>query len=143
MLYIFVLLLVAFIKVWYEKLSLSKYYLIISLIAYKLLNFSNVDSFIANKNIDRYHETGKLDIYYLSNLSYDAVPQMVKLLPELKHRDPMTAVKLENKLFTYKNQLKRWNHWQSFNFSIIKTKKLLSHYDFKYDNTTIASELNE
>lgn len=143
MLYIFVLLLIVFVKVWYEKLSLAKHYLIISLIAYTLLNFSNVDSFIANKNIERYHETGKLDIYYLSNLSYEAVPQMVKLLPELKHKDPISATKLENQLFTYKNQLRRWNHWQSFNFSIVKTKNLLSHYNFKYDNATRTSELHE
>jgi hypothetical protein len=46
------------------------------------LNLMNVDGFIADRNIDRYYDTGKLDVAYLTSLSDDAVPAMVTLLYE-------------------------------------------------------------
>ncbi|MCD4685534.1 MAG: DUF4173 domain-containing protein [Anaerolineae bacterium] len=48
------------------------------------LNILNVDAFIAQRNIDRYRDTGKIDVYYLTTLSYDAVPAMVELLDEVE-----------------------------------------------------------
>ncbi|MBC6451668.1 DUF4153 domain-containing protein [Actinokineospora xionganensis] len=39
----------------------------------------NPDRFIAERNLARYAETGKIDEYYLSRLSADAVPALVKL----------------------------------------------------------------
>lgn len=39
----------------------------------------NPDRFIAERNLARYAETGKIDEYYLSGLSADAVPALVKL----------------------------------------------------------------
>lgn len=39
----------------------------------------NPDRFIAERNLERYAETGTIDEYYLSGLSADAVPALVKL----------------------------------------------------------------
>jgi hypothetical protein len=44
----------------------------------------NPDRFIADRNIDRYAETGRIDIWYLSELSADAVPALVRLPPPLR-----------------------------------------------------------
>ncbi|HEX7259688.1 MAG TPA: DUF4173 domain-containing protein [Candidatus Saccharimonadia bacterium] len=41
------------------------------------LNAINQDAFIARQNLDRYHDTGKIDAVYLSQLSDDAVPVLV------------------------------------------------------------------
>jgi hypothetical protein len=41
----------------------------------------NPDGFVAERNVDRYLATGKLDVYYLQGLSADAVP-VVDRLPE-------------------------------------------------------------
>jgi hypothetical protein len=46
------------------------------------LNVMNMDAFIAARNIDRYEETGKLDVYYLTSLSDDAIPEVTKLLDD-------------------------------------------------------------
>lgn len=46
------------------------------------MNALNPDVFIAKKNIARYHETGKVDIDYLSRLSDDALPYTVALLDD-------------------------------------------------------------
>lgn len=47
------------------------------------LNLINVDAFIADQNIERYHKTGKIDVEYLTTLSDDAVPAMTALLDDL------------------------------------------------------------
>ncbi|MDO8609524.1 MAG: DUF4173 domain-containing protein, partial [bacterium] len=53
----------------------------ISFVAFLIiLNVMNPEAFIAQKNIDRFIETGKIDVYYLGQLSEDAIPISVKLL---------------------------------------------------------------
>ncbi|MGB3185683.1 MAG: DUF4153 domain-containing protein [Ornithinimicrobium sp.] len=42
----------------------------------------NPEAWVAEKNIDRYEATGKLDTYYLAGLGADAAPVMVARLPE-------------------------------------------------------------
>ena len=44
------------------------------------LNLINPDAFIAQQNLDRYVATGDLDAVYLTNLSNDAVPQLLRAL---------------------------------------------------------------
>ncbi len=42
----------------------------------------NPDAWIARHNIERYEETGKVDVDYLATLSDDAVPVLATALPE-------------------------------------------------------------
>jgi two-component system, OmpR family, sensor histidine kinase BaeS len=42
----------------------------------------NPDAWVADRNIDRYEETGSLDLRYLESLSADAAPVVVERLPE-------------------------------------------------------------
>jgi len=42
------------------------------------------DRFIADRNVERYHRTGDIDLYYLSTLSADAVPALDRLPPALR-----------------------------------------------------------
>lgn len=44
------------------------------------LNLMNMDGFIANRNIARFEDTGKLDVSYLLLLSDDAIPAVSSLL---------------------------------------------------------------
>lgn len=46
------------------------------------MNALNPDVFIAKRNITRYHETGKVDVGYLSTLSDDALPYTIPLLDD-------------------------------------------------------------
>jgi hypothetical protein len=45
-----------------------------------LINLVNPDNFIARRNIERYNATGKIDTYYLRDLSEDATPALADLL---------------------------------------------------------------
>ena len=43
------------------------------------LSLLRPDSFVAQRNVDRFEQTGKIDISYLRNLSADAVPALARL----------------------------------------------------------------
>jgi hypothetical protein len=54
---------------------------VVGLLAVTLLN---PDRFIAQRNVDRYHRTGDIDVGYLSTLSADAAPALDRLPPALR-----------------------------------------------------------
>lgn len=44
----------------------------------------NPDAYIADRNVTRYQKTGTIDVAYLSLLSADAVPALLRLPPDLR-----------------------------------------------------------
>jgi hypothetical protein len=44
----------------------------------------NPEDYAARRNIQRYHETGKIDAWYLRALSADATPALTKLPDEIR-----------------------------------------------------------
>jgi hypothetical protein len=129
MVFLFVLFLIAMYKIWNDKISLIKPYIITALIAYTIVNYMNIDVVIARNNIDRYFETGKVDVYYLTNLSYDAVPELVRLIDS---KDSEVSQHMENYLYEKKDELSRSQPWQSFNISRYRALKVLSKYQLHY-----------
>lgn len=66
-----------------KKVNLVKSYFGIILTVYLCMNIANFDNIIAKRNVDRYLETGKIDIYYLTEaLGTDATGQIVRVLKE-------------------------------------------------------------
>ncbi|AET69092.1 hypothetical protein Desor_3612 [Desulfosporosinus orientis DSM 765] len=121
MIFLFVLLAVACYKIWNERFSLLKPYILLALAAYLVLNFANIDVLIAQKNIARYLETGKLDTYYLRHLSYDSIPVLVGLLNEEN-----TPPDLKQYLEEQQMRLSQEQAWQSFNISQYEAQKVLT-----------------
>ena len=87
------------------------------------MNILNPDVFIARRNIERFATTGKLDTYYLSSLSDDAVPETVKILnisnKDLKKsfaRDLYWRTQYDSYFFS---------QWQSFNISRMNADNIL------------------
>ena len=86
---------------------------------YVLVNFMNVDSIIAKRNIDRYfkevqNEKNKIDFSYLSEkTSTDAIPEIVRLLdtkaPSLKARVHYYLLTEYEKLKEEKQSFPSWN----------------------------------
>jgi len=56
------------------------YGFISGLVVFAVINLANPDAFIARQNMERYKTTGKLDAYYLSTLSEDAIDQQIAAL---------------------------------------------------------------
>jgi hypothetical protein len=139
MILLFILFLVALVKTWKTDISLMKYYTVIALLWYVVLNYMNIDHIIAEQNVnrylqkkitlvshqsyssdDRYVESDYVDISYLDQLSYDVVPELLKL-----REDKYLKSTVNMQLKQMKVELAQEKDWQSFNFSKHRAKQLL------------------
>jgi hypothetical protein len=132
MIMLFFLSIVNIIYIWYSKIPIIKSYFIISLAIYIIMNFANVDVIIAKNNINRYYETGQIDMDYLKGLSYDAVPEMQKLLVSVKDSsEPYEKQIAEDIIEDFeekKIKLEDQKSWQSFNISRYEAGKIIDKY---------------
>jgi Domain of unknown function (DUF4173) len=83
-----------------------------------LLAFSlaNPDRLIAERNVQRWQETGKLDVVYLQSLSADAAPAISKLPPALEY---VALQKL-------RQDLSSGDSWSSFNLARTRARAIFS-----------------
>lgn len=132
MIMLFFLFVINVIYIWHRKLPIIKTYFIISLAIYIIMNFVNVDKIIANNNINRYFETGQIDMVYLKSLSYDAVPEMKKFYISVKDSQNLKDKQIANEISNYFKRrqlnLKNQKSWQSYNISRNKAKELIFKY---------------
>ena len=64
-----------------RKIDIVKTYFTIMISAYVITNITNINNIVAQKNVDRYFETEKLDMYYLKyEIGIDAIPAMSRIL---------------------------------------------------------------
>lgn len=107
-----------------QRENVFAFQMFISVIAFlAFINLLNPDAFIARRNIERFNQTGKIDTHYLSTLSEDATPELVKLLD---HPNGAFRGSVAYGLYLQKSALDRnGSHWQSFNISRDRAKDLL------------------
>jgi hypothetical protein len=79
MIFLLVILCYSFMRIWMDRLSLVRFYLISAIIFYTCVNIIQLDRIVVENNLERYAETGKIDIYYLNSLSYVGVEGLVEL----------------------------------------------------------------
>ncbi len=123
-----ILLLGTLIYIIRPKFNLIKMYVITFLVLYVCLNYISIDNMIAKKNIDRYFEIKKIDLYYLKRLSYDTIPQMQRLLDA---EDPKLVYNVEKYLKNVDERLSEDKSWQEFNWSKYTAKKIIENLDLQ------------
>lgn len=117
MLYLGVLFAIALLRIWKEHFSMGKAYICVSIIAFVIMNYLNLDARIAAQNIDRFERSGNIDIAYLGTLSTDAAPELLKL--QAKH--PKLAG-LSEAIDRLQRQAQQSSKWQSWNLSKQRAK---------------------
>jgi len=120
---LFFLFIINAVFIWYNRLPIIKAYFLTALAVYIALNFANVDAIIARNNIDRYQESGEIDMMYLKGLSYDAVPQMTRLVGDKELGGEVLEYFQEQK-----QKLEDQDHWQSLNYSRMRSAKTIEKY---------------
>ncbi|MCP4138549.1 MAG: DUF4173 domain-containing protein [bacterium] len=137
MILLFVLFLLTLYSIWVKRFSLVKGYLVTIILFYTALNYVNVDKRIMNANIDRYRETEKIDIDYLSKLSFDAIPGLVEFTESLNTTvESYTRDLMEEKLRGRKRTMKETNPWQSFNVSRYQAANALERIKIPVERAT-------
>lgn len=111
MIFLGLLLIIAGCRIRWKQIPLAKCYIVLGLCAYVLMNYIGMDQIIAEKNIQRYRETGRIDAVYLSNLSVEATPKLIDFSKEY----PAMRGYLQERydVMTSRGQ----EGWQSFNLS--------------------------
>ena len=75
-----------------EKYPILKSYLIVVVSVYTFINLFSIENIITKNNINRYYDTGKIDIEYLKNNNNDNIPQLVEL-----YKNVIEAKDIENR----------------------------------------------
>lgn len=110
-----------------KNVNLPKLYFIIITIVYICMNFSNFDNIIARKNIDRYIETGKIDIYYLEDeTGADAIKQMLRILEIELDEEGIKMQTIEYLNEVYNNIDREKMDFRNFNISKFLAKNLIA-----------------
>ncbi len=90
------------------------------------LNAINPDAFIAEQNLARYQATGKLDAYYLTRLSEDAVPVLVLAVDRVTGDErEVLSEHLRHRLESVEAS-PRWRSWPSFHLARRRAYELLA-----------------
>ncbi|MGJ9460575.1 DUF4153 domain-containing protein [Oceanobacillus sp. CF4.6] len=129
MIFLIVIFAYTLIRVWMERLTLLHFYLITGLTFYTALNAMNIEQIIVDNNLNRFEETGKIDIEYLDSLSYTGLNGLISLY----EKEP-NYPELKNILRNRKQQME-WQStgsWQSFNFTRQEVTEKLLELDIGY-----------
>ncbi|KAA0549949.1 DUF4173 domain-containing protein [Bacillus sp. BGMRC 2118] len=118
MILLFIMLFIAFIRVWSKKIALLKTYVVLGVSYYVVLNYMNIDMIIAENNMNWYQETGKIDSLYMEVLSDDVIPYLVQLESETGYNSEYIQER--------KDKLLRGNQsWTEWNWSQHKARLYL------------------
>lgn len=117
MLFLGVLLAIAMLRIWREHFSMGKAYICVTIMAFVIMNYMNLDARIAVNNGDRYERTGSIDMAYLRTLSTDAVPALRRLLAEQPQLEQLGEV-----IDELQEKAERHGKWQSWSVSKQRAK---------------------
>ena len=109
-----------------KKVNLSKSYLTIIMIIYICMNFANFDNIIATRNVNRYIETGKIDLHYLKNSTgSDAINPIITILKAPGKHNEIQVETITYLKDVYKSLSKEKMDFRNLNLSKIYAKKLI------------------
>ncbi|WP_312699751.1 DUF4173 domain-containing protein [Sedimentibacter sp.] len=110
-----------------HNFNLLLVYVVIGIGFYLTINVAKIDTIIAKRNIDMYiaGKTESLDLYYLSSLSVDAVPEMMRLVDDENVDNVVKNITRKYLRDSYEYISNMEYTWQSYNLSIEEAKTLL------------------
>ncbi len=97
------------------------------------LNAINPDDFIVGQNLARYQATGKMDAYYLTTLSEDAVPVLVRALDQTSGDKRTVLGKHLDHHLQRMDESTRWRSWPSFHLARRRAYALLVQHRMELD----------
>jgi hypothetical protein len=117
MIFLGILFVIAFYRIWVERMSMSRAYITTAIVAYLVMNYMNIDHRIAINNMERYEKTGIIDLEYLGRLSTDVIPALKKL--QVKHPE---LVSVQTTIDRVKSDAED-DTWPSWNLSKYQARR--------------------
>lgn len=135
----FILLIPTLLKIIGKDIKLEKVYFSVIVTVYLIMNFSNLNWIVAQRNLNRFYETGKIDVYYLTSLGTDATSQMIKLLEDeniSNENKQYLAISLSN-LYEKNENI----NFRNFNYSKYFSKVKIEKFKKEHENL-FSSNIN-
>jgi len=66
--------------IWKPSYKVIEWGIMVGLVYYLVISFVNIDAMIVRNNLRQYELTGKLDLYYLTTLSEDGMPDLIEYM---------------------------------------------------------------
>lgn len=104
-------LLATFVYIIRPKFNIIAAYCVIGLAYYLVLNLVPMDRVIAKEQIDRYFETGRGGIHYVTTLSPDAAPEVARLLTSENDETRLLAASYLERVENMANTRTDWRQW--------------------------------
>jgi hypothetical protein len=101
----------SFVQIWIEKLSFAHFFFITSFVYYSALNTVDLNQLVVTKNINRFEQSGKVDIHYLNTLSYTGIHGLISLYKKDPNIPELGTILMQRKEETRMEK----DSWQSFN----------------------------
>jgi hypothetical protein len=107
----------------FDVRAIARGVMTLALTTLAVLVFWNGDAWVARANVDRYEETGKIDIEYLARgLSPDAYPTLVASIPRLGVSEQQQLTLALAKAYARTSSLKRVPSWYEWNLRRSRAK---------------------
>ena len=111
-----------------DKYPILKSYIVIIISVYTFINLFSIEDIITKNNINRYYETGKLDIDYLMNYNNDNIPQLVDLYNNVctnKELKDSKRIKIDIEYYLSQEFMNNYSKTNSiFEYNISKQKAI-------------------
>ncbi|MCE5222575.1 DUF4173 domain-containing protein [bacterium] len=126
MIFLLVLFVIALMKIWNAGIGFLQSFIVVSLVAYLIINYMNIDVIVTKKNLDRFTQTGQLDVDYLTELSYDSVPLVLHyfLMKDLPRG--FNSLQMHQKLLISRFLTKKETSFRerNYNFNYLTSKEI-------------------
>ncbi|MGM0845249.1 MAG: DUF4153 domain-containing protein [Bacillota bacterium] len=127
MVWIGIILTFTLIKIWYKSLSLSRFYIISSLLFYSALNIMDLNGLIVQKNLERYQETERVDLFYFQQISAAGTLGLIELYEENPDVPGLREALIKEK----KNAENNKESWQSGNLVKKQAREALNEIEIR------------
>lgn len=127
MIFLVVIFTYTLVKIWVERLSLFHFYFLASLLYYTTITVIDLDKIVVKENMNRYENSGKIDVQYLNSLSYTGVLGLIELYETDRNIPELQPILLERQ----KEAITVSHLWQSYNLKREKAFAELKKLDLK------------
>jgi len=127
------LLIPTIIYIYKDKFKILKYYLIIIVSIYSIINLVSIDKVIAYNNINRYYRSDKLDYEYLENYRADNIPILYDLYKNTKDNDLKNVLEDYFIRLRFNSSLFGKDRLFEYNISRDEANKIINEFYYDYD----------
>ena len=103
-----------------KDFKIIRYYIMIPIIIYTMMNMTSIESIITKRNIDLYEKTKEIDIEYLKNENCDNIKQLIDFYHRVEDREIKDSLKYYFETFQEEDLILDYNISKKKAYQLLK-----------------------